>query len=108
MRHTINNRFTLSSDNSNWILIDKESAKEKRYYFTNLDQLSKFVVELKAKDSLIKGEAYLVDINNLTLTYDAVTSKISQDLIRYFLDITNGMSYQEFYRCDNNEQEKTA
>ena len=107
MKHAINNRFTLSGDNCNWILIDRRTKKAKRHYFTNLDQLSKFIVDLKAKDCLIKGEVGLGDINSITPTYDAVTSKITQDLMEYFSSITNGMTYQEFYKYKTNDTVST-
>jgi len=107
MKHTINNRFTLSSDNYNWILIDRKTEKAKRHYFPNLNQLSKFLVELKAKDCLIKGEVCLRGTNNLIPTYDAVTTKISQELIRYFLDVTKGMNYQEFNQYEINNAVST-
>jgi len=107
MEYLINNRFTLGSDNYNWILIDRRTKKAKRHYFSNLDQLGKFIVELKTKESLIKDKVYLGDLNNLTLTYDAVTTKISQDLTQYFLSITNGMSYQQFYKYEINDTVST-
>jgi CTP-dependent riboflavin kinase len=107
MKHAINNRFTLSSDNYNWILIDKQTTKEKRKYFSNHKQLSKFIVELKAKDYLTKGEVDLGDINSITPTYDAVTFKIVQDLMEYFSNITNGMTYQEFYKYKTNDTVST-
>jgi len=107
MEHLLNKRFTLSSDNYNWILIDRNTIKVKRHYFTNINQLSKFIVELKAKDCLIKGEVDLGDINSITPTYDAVTSKIAQDLVEYFSSITNGMTYQEFYKYKTNDTVST-
>lgn len=107
MKRVINNRFTLSSDNYNWILIDSKTTKEKRRYFSNHKQLSEFIVDLKAKDFLIKGEVDLGDINNITPTYDTITAKIAQDLVEYFSSITNGMTYQEFYKYDTNEAVST-
>lgn len=103
----INNDFSLGADNYNWILYDYRSSKVNRRYFPSIEHLSKFIVELKAKESLLKNKECLGDLNNLTPAYDAVTTKISQELTQYFSSITNGMSYQQFYKYEINNTVST-
>ena len=69
MKHNLNNRFTLSSDKYNWILLDEQEGKKvKRSYFPNIKQLSRFIGELVAKESIDKAKVELGDIRTITRT----------------------------------------
>ena len=60
MMHRLDDRFTLSSDKYNWILIDKQNGKkERRHYFANVKQLSNFIGELKLREGLDRCEVNL-------------------------------------------------
>jgi len=57
MRYCINDRFSLSSDKHNWVLIETiMSEKRKPYsvnsYYATLKQLSKSIIDRVAKDTL--------------------------------------------------------
>ena len=77
MTHHLNNRFTLSSDKENWILKDKaEGKKVSRHYFPNIKQLSHFIGELVAKESLDKSKVELGDIHSITPSYSSAIDNI--------------------------------
>jgi len=53
MTYKINSRFSLSSDQWNWILIEGiESNNPIRRYYANLKQVSKALLDIEAKDAL--------------------------------------------------------
>ena len=84
MKHHLNNRFTLSSDKYNWILLDEqEGRKVKRSYFSNIKRLSRFIGELVAKESLGNTEVQLGDIHTVTLAYSSAIDTISERLESY-------------------------
>ena len=87
MQHHINDRFTLSSDNYNWILIDKSRCKNnQKSYFSNLKQLSNFITEIKARECLVECD---ISLCNKTSTSSSYHSAIAQELEDYFKEITN-------------------
>lgn len=84
MKHHLNNRFTLSSDKYNWILLDEqEGRKVKRRYFPSIKQLSRFIGELVAKESLSKTKVGLGDIRTIVPSYSSVIDKIVERLEVY-------------------------
>ena len=84
MKHNLNNRFTLSSDKYNWILLDEQEGKKvKRSYFSNIKQLSRFIGELVAKESLDKAKVELGDICTITPSYSSVIDKMVERLEAY-------------------------
>jgi len=84
MKHNLNNRFTLSSDKYNWILLDEQEGKKvKRSYFPNIKQLSRFMGELVAKESQGKAKVDLGDIRTITPSYSSVIDKIVERLEAY-------------------------
>ena len=84
MKHNLNNRFTLSSDKYNWILLDEQEGKKvKRSYFPNIKQLSQFIGELVAKESPGKAKVELGDIHSITPSYSSVIDKIVERLEAY-------------------------
>ena len=84
MKHRLNNRFTLSNDKYNWILLDEQEGKKvKRSYFPNIKQLSQFIGELVAKESPGKAKVELGDIQSITPSYSSVIDKIVERLEAY-------------------------
>jgi hypothetical protein len=84
MKHNLNNRFTLSSDKYNWILLDEQEGKKvKRSCFPNIKQLSRFIGELVAKESQGKVKVELGDIRTIALSYSSVIDKIVERLEVY-------------------------
>jgi len=84
MKHNLNNRFTLSSDKCNWILLDEQQGKKvRRRYFTSIDQLSRCIGELVAKETLDKAKVELGDIHSITHSYSSVIDKIVERLEAY-------------------------
>jgi len=84
MRHDFNDRFTLSSDKDNWILKDKVKGKKvRRHYFTSIEQLSRCIGELVAKETLGKAKVGLGDIRSITPSYSSVIDKVAERLEAY-------------------------
>ena len=84
MRHDFNDRFTLSSDKDNWILKDKVIGKKvRRHYFTSIEQLSRCIGELVAKETLGKAKVELGDIRSVTPSYSSVIDKVVERLEAY-------------------------
>ena len=91
MKHHLNNRFTLSSDKYNWILLDEQEGKKvKRSYFPNIKQLSRFIGELVAKESPGKAKVELGDIQSITPSYSSVIEETIVKLERYIDECIHG------------------
>jgi len=91
MKHNLNNRFTLSSDKYNWILLDEqEGKKDKRSYFPSIKQLSRFIGELVAKEPQGKAKVELGDIRTMTPSYSSAIDKIVERLEAYIDLIVEG------------------
>jgi len=81
MKGQLNNRFTLSSDKYNWILTDKAKGKNNQnHYFSNIKQLSNFMVDLRARECLVKCDIALCDKSSTTPPYHSVIDEIVKDL----------------------------
>ena len=84
MMHRLDDRFTLSSDKYNWILIDKQNGKkERRHYFANVKQLSNFIGELKLREGLDRCEVSLSNKSSLTPSYSSVIDEKIGELEHY-------------------------
>ena len=84
MKHCLNDRFTISKDKYNLILIDKKNGKkERRHYFTNVKQLSNFIGELKLQECLARGEVILCNKSSLTPLYSPVIEEAIAKLEKY-------------------------
>ena len=84
MMHHLNNRFTLSSDAHNIILLDcKKGKKPSRHYFPNAKQLSRFIGALIEKESLGDAKVQLGVIQAATLSYSSVIDKITKRMEVY-------------------------
>ena len=82
--HRLDDRFTLSSDKYNLILIDKQNGKkERRHYFANVKQLSNFIGELKLREGLDRCEVSLSNKSSLTPSYSSVIEATVGKLERY-------------------------
>ena len=78
------NRFFIKTDKYNWILIEKSSGKKDRHhYFPNQKQLSRFIGELKLKDSLSKLSPQLIEISSITPLYSSVIEEKIERLDDY-------------------------
>jgi hypothetical protein len=85
MECQLNNRFALSSDKHNWILIDKNKGRNNQNrYFSNLKQLSEFIVDLRAKECWVRCDIALCDNSTTTLSYHSAIDAITKDLQAYF------------------------
>lgn len=76
----IDDRFWITSDPHNLILVDYKTVKPRYYYLPNIKLLSHCVVEFKAKELLGKDWVCLGGINALALSYDTLIHKISAKL----------------------------
>jgi hypothetical protein len=90
MKHNLSNRFTLSSDKYNWILTDKSRCKNNQHnYFSNLKQLSNFIIDIKARECLVRCDIGLCNKLSTSSSYQAVIDAIAKDLEVYFKEVTN-------------------
>ena len=84
MKYCLDNKFDISSDKYNWILIEKLSGKKgKRHYFSSTQQLSEFVVEYNLRKCLVGGEIVLCNKSSLTPSYSSVIEATIAKLERY-------------------------
>ena len=90
MKYSLNNRFILSSDSNNWILTDKNKGRNNQNsYFASLDQLSNFIVEIKARECLVKCDITLCNNSSTSPSYHSVINAITRELEVYFKEVTN-------------------
>jgi len=88
----VGDRFWITSDPHNWILVDTATIKPRYHYFPNIKLLSNCIVEFEAKELLGKDWVYLGGINALALSYDALIHKMSRELEDYILNIIDGVT----------------
>ena len=84
MKHCFDDRFTISKDKYNLILIDKKNGKkERRHYFTNVKQLSNFLGELKIREHIDRCEVSLCNKSSLSPSYSSVLEEKIGELEHY-------------------------
>jgi len=87
MNIKITDRFWISSDPYNLILLDYETVKPRRRYYSSVIQLSRGVLEIKEKDLVGKDWHSLGGIDQLIPSYDALIHKLSKDLESYIKEL---------------------
>ena len=91
MKNCLANRFTISSDKYNLILIDKQNGKkERRHYFANVKQLSNFIGELKLREGLDRCEVNLCKNSPIIPSYSSVIEETIVKLERYIDECIHG------------------
>ena len=91
MKICLANRFTISSDKYNLILIDKQNGKkERRHYFANVKQLSNFIGELKLREGLDRCEVSLCNNSPIIPSYSSVIEETIVKLERYIEECIHG------------------
>ena len=91
MKICLANRFTISSDKYNLILIDKQNGKkERRHYFANVKQLSNFIGELKLREGLDRCEVSLCKNSPIIPSYSSVIEETIVKLERYIDECIHG------------------
>ena len=84
MKHCFDDRFTISKDKYNLILIDKKNGKKvRRHYFTNVKQLSNFLGELKIREQIDRCEVSLCNKSSLSPSYSSVLEEKIGELEHY-------------------------
>ena len=95
----IDDKFSVSADKYNWILIEKSKGKKvKPHYFPTIKLLSNFVVEYYLRVFLVKGDVDLLDKSSLTPSYSSVIEESSLKLEQYIESIVR----------DENDKTKTV
>jgi len=81
IEHKLNDRWAVSSDNWNWILLDYQNSKKPQMsFYANLKQLSSALLDLKAKDTLTR-QSIANSKNSLATGLNLpLMDKITQDL----------------------------
>ena len=88
MKHYLDDRFTISSDKNNLILIEKQKGKKvRRHYFQNVKQLSNFIGELKLRECLAMAEVDISNKSSLIPSYSSVIEEIIAKLEHYIESI---------------------
>ena len=91
MKHYLDDRFTISSDKNNLILIEKQKGKKvRRHYFPNVKQLSNFIGELKLREGLDRCEVNLCKNSPRIPSYSSVIEEIIVKLERYIGECIHG------------------
>ena len=91
MKYCLDDRFTISSDKNNLILIEKQRGKkDRRHYFPNIKQLSNFIGELKLREGLDRCEVNLCKNSPLTPSYSSVIEETIVKLERYIDECIHG------------------
>ena len=91
MKIFLDDRFTISTDKYNWILIEKLSGKKvKRHYFSSIQQLSEFQGDYKLREYLVGGEIDLCNKSSLTPSYSSVIEETIVKLERYIDECIHG------------------
>jgi len=91
VKNCLANRFTISSDKYNLILIDKQNGKkERRHYFANVKQLSNFIGELKLREGLDRCEVNLCKNSPIIPSYSSVIEETIVKLERYIDECIHG------------------
>ena len=89
MKYCLDDRFTISSDKNNLILIEKQRGKkDRRHYFPNVKQLSNFIGESKLRECLAKGQVDISNKSSLTPSYSSVIEEKIDELEHYIDSIT--------------------
>ena len=84
MAKVIDDKFSISSDKYNWILIEKIKGKKvKQHFFSSIKQLSNFVGEYRLREFLVRGEVDLLDKSSQTPSYSSVIEQSVLKLEQY-------------------------
>jgi len=89
----IDNRFWITSDSHNLILVDYQAVKPRYRYFPNIKLLSHCIVELEAKETLGNEWVCLGGIKALALSYDALIHKMSWQLEEHIASLITLREY---------------
>ena len=88
MSKVIDDKFSISSDKYNWILIEKSKGKKvKHHFFSSIKQLSNFVGEYRLRKCLVEGEVDLLDKSAETPSYSSVIEQSVLKLEQYIESI---------------------
>jgi hypothetical protein len=91
MKLCLDNKFTISSDKYNWILIENQSGnKVKRHYFPSIKLLTKFIGDYKLRECLISSEVSLCKNSPVIPPYTSVIEETIVKLERYIEECIHG------------------
>ena len=89
MMHCLDSSLSISTDNYNWILIEKKNGKkERRHFFSSVKNLSEFIGELKLREFSPKCKVLLCDKSPDIPSYSSVIKEITDRLEAYINSIT--------------------
>ena len=91
MKDCLDDRFSISRDKYNLILIEKLRGKKvKHHFFSSTKQFSNFVVEYNLRKCLVRGEIDLCNKSSLTPSYSSVIEETIVKLERYIDECVHG------------------
>jgi len=93
----IDDEFGITQDNYNWILIrnpsqredQKKGVKGRKSYFKDLASMSKYLIDLKAKDALGRLTPSSLEKSAVKMPQSDLMSVIESELQAYLHKITN-------------------
>ena len=90
VEYKLNDRWSISSDKWNWILLDYQHPKKPHMsFYANLRQLSNALLDLKAKDNLTRLSAAKSKNTPTTGLNLPLMDKITQDLELFIKGLSN-------------------
>ena len=88
MMHCLDSKLSITTDNYNWILIEKKNGKkERRHFFSSVKNLSEFIGELKLREFSPKCQVLLCDKSPHTPSYSSVIEQSVLKLEQYIESI---------------------
>lgn len=93
----IDNEFGITQDNYNWILIknpeergdQKNGVRGRKWYFKDLESMSRHIIDLKAKDALGRLTPSSSEKSSVRMPQSDLMSIIESELQSYLHKITN-------------------
>jgi len=100
MRYELNHKFTLDCDRHNWILIEKMVSKtgkeySRRRFFSTLHQLSLGLVEIKAKDVLLKVTPISLNKTSTAKPHNTLMENIIKELECFLKEIVKNEKHNK-------------
>ena len=90
IEYKLSDRWTVSSDKWNWILLDYQHQKKPNmYFYANLKQLSNALLDLKAKGTLTRISITNSKNSPTTGLNFSLMDEITQDLELFIKGLTN-------------------
>lgn len=90
IEYKLNDRWSISSDRWNWILLDYQNTRKPiMSFYSNLEQLSRALLDLKAKDALARPSITRGYISPPVRLNPSILDEIAQELELFLQGLIN-------------------